>query len=401
MRCASTGSASDGPVLPAVMGHQDGRSRDTATRLVELLVRLIDMPCVTGDEDRIATWLVDRYTGRGAQGSVLEHVHRDGQAGLHVAGAAATHGVAVDAGGDVTVGGWYDVGVADEQHERARVVLWVHLGGVDDHGVRDPPYLRAGPMRLALVAYAGEEGALADNELEHVLTAAPELTGAALAIVLEPTDLDVQLGCMGGLHAEVAIPGHAAHSARPWQGRNALTAAAPLLAALDALEPNERTVDGLVWRDVVTATRAWTSNARNVVPDAFTVNINYRFSPARSLAEAETDLRAQIQRMAGTPVEVTIVDRAPPAPPLRGNPHVQALVRASGGRVAAKQAWTDVAQLVAAGVPALNYGPGLTGQAHQAGEYVPIDHLEQARTVLAGFLISPTLDPGQGAAHGA
>ena len=39
------------------------------------------------------------------------------------------------------------------------------------------------------------------------------------------------------------------------------------------------------------------------------------------------------------------------------------------------------------GVPALNYGPGLTTQAHQAGEYVPEHNLAAARVALAGFLV--------------
>jgi succinyl-diaminopimelate desuccinylase len=258
--------------------------------------------------------------------------------------------------------------------------LAVAMDLFEDRTVRD------GPVQLQLVAYAGEEGPHEGNELASVLAEMPELAQAALGVVLEPTDLDVQLGCMGGLHAHVRVPGKAAHSARPWQGRNALTAAAPLLAALGSFEPRDRMVDGLQFRDVVTATQAWTDNAHNVVPDRFTVNVNYRFAPDKSIAEAEAQLRGMIEQMAGLPVEVDIVDRAPPAPPLRSDPFVEALVKAADGQVAAKQAWTDVARLAAAGVPALNYGPGLTNQAHQAGEHVPAANLQHARTVLAAFM---------------
>jgi succinyl-diaminopimelate desuccinylase len=246
--------------------------------------------------------------------------------------------------------------------------------------------LRAGPVQLHLVAYAGEEGPHEGNELAPVLEQMPELTDAALGIVLEPTDLEVQLGCLGGLHARVRVPGRAAHSARPWQGSNAVTAAAPLLAELGRLEPRERIVDGLSYRDVITVTQAWTDNAHNVVPDRFTLNVNYRFAPDKSLEQAESELRTMIERMAGPSVEVEVVDRAPPAPPQRNDPYVQALVAAAEGRVTAKQAWTDVARLAASGVPALNYGPGLTSQAHQAGEHVPVDNLRHARAVLAAFL---------------
>jgi succinyl-diaminopimelate desuccinylase len=163
------------------------------------------------------------------------------------------------------------------------------------------------------------------------------------------------------------------------------------LAELADLQPRDRMVDDLLYRDVITATQAWTSNARNVVPDRFVVNLNYRFAPDKSLADAESELRTMVAQMAGTQVDVQIVDRSPAAPPLRGDPYVQGLVAAADGRVAAKQAWTDVAQLAAVGVAALNYGPGLTSQAHQAGEHVPVEHLEQARTVLAAFLAAPSI----------
>ncbi len=236
--------------------------------------------------------------------------------------------------------------------------------------------------RLVLVAYAREEGAHADNELGAVLAALPELASAELAVVLEPTDLEVQLGCTGVLQAEVSFRGRAAHSARPWQGENALTPAAAFLGELGALQPRDAVVDGLRYRDVLVPTQAWTSNARNVVPDRFTVNLNHRFAPDRTLAQAEERVRELVAGRA----EVTIVDRAPASPPFRSAPLVEAFVEAAGAPVEPKQAWTDVARFAELGVPALNYGPGLTAQAHQAGEWVPAANLDVARETLRRFV---------------
>jgi len=235
---------------------------------------------------------------------------------------------------------------------------------------------------LVLIAYAREEGAHADNELGAVLEAVPELAAADLAVVLEPTDLEVQLGCTGVLQAVVSFSGRAAHSARPWQGRNALTAAGALLTELDALAPRDVVVDGLVYRDVVVATQGWTSNARNVVPDRFTLNLNHRFAPDRTLDQAEERVRELVAERA----DVTVVDRAPPAPPSRSAPLVEEFIGAAKATVQPKQAWTDVGRFAQLGVPALNYGPGLTGQAHQAGEWVPAANLEVAREALRRFL---------------
>ena len=244
------------------------------------------------------------------------------------------------------------------------------------------------PNDVVLVMYAGEEGSAETNELGDVLEAVPWLHDASLAVVLEPTDLAVHLGCLGGLQAELTFVGRQAHSARPWEGDNAITRAADVIVELRDRPPRDVEVDGLVFRDVLVPTLAWTGGARNVVPGRFTVNVNFRFAPDRSLDDAEAELRAWVDDRA----EITIVDRVPPAPPRRDAPAVRRFVDVVGAPLLPKQAWTDVARLTAAGVPALNYGPGVTAQAHQAGEHVPVVNLGIAYSALTRFLAEPSRD---------
>jgi succinyl-diaminopimelate desuccinylase len=357
-----------------------------APDLGNLLLELLAMPCVTGEEGPIASWLEERYGQRG------DRVRR-----------AANSVVVGETSGDrptVLLVGHTDVVPPTPQDltPRREGELIVGRGASDMKAglavamdAFEDPDLRQGPYNLVLVAYAGEEGAHAGNELGPVLVAMPDLTTAGLAVVLEPTDLQVQLGCMGALHAEVTVAGRAAHSARPWQGANALTAAGELLTELHTMQPQEISVDGLAFLEVFTATRAWTGpptsqggglGARNVVPDAFTVNINYRFAPDKDLDEAEARVAALVAGRGA----VEIVDRAPAGRPRRDAPLVAAFVAATAATVEPKQAWTDVARFSEVGVPALNYGPGLTAQAHQAGEHVPETNLLQARDALGRFL---------------
>ncbi len=265
------------------------------------------------------------------------------------------------------------------------------------HLFEDAELRAASPWSIVLLLYAGEEGPATGNELTQVLDAVPWLTEASLAIVLEPTDGRVELGCLGGLHAEVTFHGAAAHSARPWQGRNALTAGGALLAALQSRAPVAHVVDGIDFRDVLVATQAWTgglgpdergTSPRNVVPDRFTINVNLRFAPFRDLDAAESELRDEIARLAGPDADilVTVVDRVPPAPPHRGHPAVTSFVAAVGAELAGKQAWTDVARFAERGVPALNFGPGATAQAHQRGEFVAVDAMTDVHQRLRTFL---------------
>ena len=247
----------------------------------------------------------------------------------------------------------------------------------------EDPALRAGPYNVLLICYAGEEGPHDGNELADVLEEFEELRDADLAIVLEPTDLAVQLGCLGGLHATLTFKGKPAHSARPWQGENAITKAGAVLAALHEREPDDVEVEGLMFREVFTATLADTPSAtRNIVPDLFQVNLNYRYAPHRRLTNAEERIWELVEGVG----EVEITDIAPPAKPFRNDRFVEAFIRTADAAVEPKQAWTDVARFAELNVAALNYGPGLTAQAHQDGEHVPIANVVAARSALGRFL---------------
>ncbi|MBI5544997.1 MAG: succinyl-diaminopimelate desuccinylase [Deltaproteobacteria bacterium] len=235
---------------------------------------------------------------------------------------------------------------------------------------------------LALVFYEAEEGPFEGNGLGPVLASLPELKRARLAFCLESTDCEVQVGCVGSLQAKVTFRGRSAHSARPWQGDNAIHKAAPLLAELSTRERRRVEVEGFEFFEVVSATLARGGRAANVVPEAFELNLNYRFAPGQSVAQAERELRELVAGRA----EVEIVDRSPAGRVCAANPLLQRFREIGGVEASSKQAWTDVARLGEAGIDAVNYGPGLTSQAHQAGEFCPIANLERAYRALRGFL---------------
>ncbi len=236
---------------------------------------------------------------------------------------------------------------------------------------------------LALVFYSREEGPYLENELEAVLATAPELKGAALALCLEPTDNRLQLGCVGSIHATATFHGRAAHSARPWDGENAVHRAGALLAELSARAPREAVSGGLPFREVLSVTRIEGGRARNVVPDLCTLNLNFRFAPDKSLEDAVAELTALAARHGA---ELQFTDLSPSCPAYGTNPQVRRLLDRTGVVAEAKQAWTDVARLHAHGIPAVNLGPGATSQAHQRGEWIEIEALAQGYRLYERFL---------------
>jgi succinyl-diaminopimelate desuccinylase len=239
------------------------------------------------------------------------------------------------------------------------------------------------PVELLLLFYDREEGPIAGNGLLPVLERRPDLRGAALALCLEPTDLALQIGCCGSMHATLAFPGRSAHSARPWQGENAIHKAGALLSHLANLPPREVRVGELVYREVFSVTRIEGFTGRNVVPARCELNLNFRFAPGRTLAEAEAELLALADRFGAA---ATVTDRAPSGPAILDNPLLQELRAVTAVPVEPKQAWTDVAQLAALGIPAANFGPGEQAQAHQRGESCGEAALGRAYAMLERFL---------------
>ena len=238
------------------------------------------------------------------------------------------------------------------------------------------------PINLLLLFYEREEGPYLESGLGPLFAHYPALGEVKFAIALEPTDNVVQVGCVGTLHATVRFRGKSAHSARPWQGVNAIHQAGALLSELAVREPRKVVQSGFEFFEVMSLTQAKGGRARNVVPDLFELNLNYRFAPGKSVEAAQADVQALVAGRA----ELEFLDLAPSGRVCSDNALFQALLATTGLPAAAKQAWTDVARFAAAGVDAVNFGPGETAQAHQANESAPVAALQLAYDKLSEFL---------------
>jgi succinyl-diaminopimelate desuccinylase len=239
------------------------------------------------------------------------------------------------------------------------------------------------------VFYDCEEIVASRNGLGRIARERPDALAADLAILLEPTSGVIEGGCQGTLRAVVRTKGVRAHSARSWLGVNAIHAAAPILAALASYTARTVDVDGLTYREGLSAVAISGGVAGNVVPDVCEVTINHRFAPDRSEDAALAHVRAVFDGY-----DVELVDSAPAARPGLDRPIAKAIVAAVGGEPRAKLGWTDVARFGPLGIPAVNFGPGDPDLAHKVDEYVEVDAIEAAEAGLLRFLAA-TRDPSR------
>jgi succinyl-diaminopimelate desuccinylase len=200
---------------------------------------------------------------------------------------------------------------------------------------------------------------------------------------MEPSNGVIEGGCQGTIRVEVAASGERAHSARSWQGDNAIHKAGEIMTRLDGYEPRQPVVDGLRYREGLNAVGIRGGVAGNVIPDECIVTVNYRFAPDKSVPEAIDHVRGVFDGF-----DVTVVDEAPGARPGLDQPVVAQFVDAMGGTVEPKYGWTDVSRFSAAGTPALNFGPGNPTIAHTIDEHVSVEEVTHVYERLRTWLVS-------------
>lgn len=353
---------------------------DVTGRLAARTLELVDVPSESRDEDALAA---------------------------HVRDVLAAAGVPVRDGGDTCV--LAGAAARDQASDRPLVLLAGHLdtvpsqgnrpGRIDGgavHGLgasdmkaalavmielardRDPA---AGSIDLGYVFFGREELPVAESALTPLLGREPALLDAALVLMMEPTDNAIHAGCLGNLNATWSFHGRSGHSGRPWTADNAIHRAAAGIAELAELPYVEHAHDGLVFTEAVSVTRVAGGIADNVVPDLATAHVNYRYPPGLAAADAEDRLRGWCEPH-GT---LEIVSNAPSAPVVATDPLVRALRDAGDLEVHAKQAWTPIAEFAAAGLRAVNFGPGDPQQAHRRDEHVTEAALRRSYDVLRAF----------------
>jgi succinyl-diaminopimelate desuccinylase len=241
---------------------------------------------------------------------------------------------------------------------------------------------------LGLLLFGREEISAEHNPLPALFDGSSAIRDVALAVVLEPTDLEIQSGCLGNVVARLTFSGTSGHSARPWLADSALERAVRGLAPLFELGERVAVVGGLEFREVVSVTRLSSGIADNIIPGEATATVNLRYAPDRTPAEAEAYLASLVPD--GSSLE--ILGNAAAASVVVDTPAVQALRAAGNLQIRPKQAWTNVADFTSRGLDAVNFGPGRTALAHHRDERVEISSLVTVYEVLDRFVTSPIGD---------
>lgn len=231
---------------------------------------------------------------------------------------------------------------------------------------------------ISFIFYEREEGALPNGI--NVLLDAGHLNEIDFAYILEPTEGNYSVGCLGSLAIKKEIIGVSAHSANPKTGVNALEEAFSVYEKVRVMNESLsdiRSIDGLEYYETVNVTSLNTFNAFNVLPPKAELTVNFRFSPDRSIDEARALLFSYIGAENTSKIDEVSSSYI-------GSSNRDFLQLGINSEI--MQAWTDIAQLNEAGIPAINFGPGSIKYAHKPDEKINISDFKEFYTKLIKHL---------------
>jgi acetylornithine deacetylase len=217
-----------------------------------------------------------------------------------------------------------------------------------------------------------------------------------VAVVAEPTELQVVVAHKGVVRWRLNTRGRATHSSQPHLGVNAIFKMAPVLQALERYQLEVAPGLGnhrLCGHPTLSVGTITGGVSVNTVPDRATIEIDRRLIPGEKPQEARQHaidfLSAQLADLA--PVEheapfligVGLMDAT-------NGPLAERMVSAARGagidcHAVGVPYGTNAAATGAAGVPSIVFGPGSIDQAHTADEWLALDQLDQASEALYRF----------------
>jgi acetylornithine deacetylase len=229
-----------------------------------------------------------------------------------------------------------------------------------------------------------------------------------VAIITEPSNLDIVVAHAGAITFRLTVPGRAAHASQRREGVSALDNLYVVLRALDADEAQRNasetdplmTVLGLPYPTIVGIVSGgeWAST----VLDRVVADGRYGVRLGQSPADAAADLRAAIDAANASdpflrehPATVEIVGgqfgsgRVPSDHPLPvGLARAAQAVTGRSPAVLGEPYGADMRLFINEGnTPCVIFGPGDVKVAHSADEYVPLDEVETCARVLAAWVV--------------
>lgn len=347
--------------------------KEVERQAVELALRLVSIPTVTGEEARVAE-LVEAELRSAGMEVRRQEVHG---AGFNILASRGEGGPLFVTHLDVFPP--YD-------HPDPFEPRLTDEGEIVGRGAVDAK----GQIAALLAALKGSDGpaevalVVDEERLGRGSEALPVPRGCQGAVVLEPTGLKVCTSQAGSIEVEIETLGKAAHGSTPWDGENAIDKTLEIyrrLRELPLLKARSKHFPNGGW---VVLGRIEGGYEPMVVPRRCVMHVDIGFAPGVDPKEAER----QVREAAEGALSVRVIDLWEGFEVDENSKVVRALVtafeRATGRKaeISGMPSWTDASNLLRKGVTPVIIGAGRLSSAHSDREALPVSQLVELVGIL-------------------
>ena len=243
--------------------------------------------------------------------------------------------------------------------------------------------------RATVVLVGGIDEEVSGAGAQALVKAHPEIE---MAVVGEPTGLEIATAHKGVIRFEIATVGVPAHSSKPHLGRNAIHAMSRVLDAVEAQYIPALDPDGhpLVGPATLTVTTIRGGTGMNVVPAECVIVLDRRVIPGEDSDQVLAGIDALLGGLDGLSLErrEPLLVTSPLDTPI-DSPVVQSLIGAREAVLGDRAEpigvtyGTDASCFGPAGISCAVFGPGSIDQAHSDEEWVGIEDTARAAEIMA------------------
>lgn len=220
---------------------------------------------------------------------------------------------------------------------------------------------------------------------------------ADMAVVFEPSELDVVVAHKGFAWLHVVTRGVAAHGSRPAEGVDAIAHMGRVLAGIEShgSELSKTAAHRLLGNASIHASLIRGGRELSTYPDRCELDVERRTLPGETRHSVLREMEGMLKILARDPrfdanLEMTLfrpafeISEEHPLPRTLAAAVERTLGR---GRLVGMTGWTDSALLAQAGIPSVVFGPGGSGL-HGLEEWGDIEQICRCRDILVDFVRS-------------
>ena len=212
-------------------------------------------------------------------------------------------------------------------------------------------------FQISMLWLANEHCRFKEHGIERVMKELKHFESIDFALIVAPTNNQLALGSLGSIDTSIHFEGSPSITAVPWQGRDAIQMATPVLETVAEWPSGLIEHKGLHFHEGLCVTMMRGGQAPNLVPQAAELRVNARVAPSHEAEDAIEQMLTQLES-AVAPYPLTVHDIRPPASFDASHPVIRHIEEYAHTNIIAFHGSSVAAHFEREDIATAHFGPG-------------------------------------------